>query len=165
MSKDFPLVSKSGKSYRLETDERGRQVRIYQSGVIWDEQDKRLISGSPDNRISTANAAAFSNARWEKAREQFEAGAIEAVDGRSPADAQRALAKALMKRAVNPFSAAGVQAAERIADFSGWLKDKGSDAPPPGTVKLTAVVGVADLREQLAKRYNAQLNETEPASE
>lgn len=164
---DFPLTSPSGKPYRKETRD-GKEVLVYESGTVLDADTLKLVEQNKDHAFTSQSASEAAVKRWESARDEFERGAIEQVDGHSPADAQFALGKALMKRAINPFSSNGVAAAERIAQFTGWVRDNkrgGEDTPPPGTVRIsaTAMVSVAELRAHMARKYGV-VDEQEDAS-
>lgn len=155
---DFPIATEKGKKYRLEERE-GKSVRVYESGAVLDAKTLKIADQPIGKAITAQTASSLAHRRWEKAREEFEAGAIEAVDGNSPAAAQRVLGKALMRRAINPDSGAGVQAAERIAEFSGWIgKDKAPETTPPGTISLSLAMTakVEDLRGLMLRHYEQQ---------
>lgn len=166
MANDFPLISSTGLSYRKEQREDGKEVLVYESGTVLDAKTLKLVEQNKDYAFTRDNASDFANGRWEKAREQFEKGAIEQVNGKSPADAQHALGKALMKRAISGDASNSVAAAEKVAQFTGWVREKHeNDSPPPGTIRFTATASIQALRAEMAKRYSQDKEQDEPLQE
>jgi hypothetical protein len=96
----------------------------------------------------------MSNSRWEKHRKDFERGAVKGSGAKTSAQAREKLGEALMQRAKDPEASNAVAAAEKVAEFSGWIpKDKREEADQPGTVRLSLTGTVQAVRKALMAKY------------
>lgn len=77
---EFPLTSQTGKQYRIEYNEEGETLRVYESGAIYNEDKKHLIAGMSDNRITTENTDEFRQRKHDKMQEFADRGIIQAIE-------------------------------------------------------------------------------------
>jgi len=80
---EFPLISKTGKRYRVDYSEDGDTLRVYESGAIYNETEGHLIGSPPDKRITSGNSADMNRLKTEKFADFRKNGVIEAVRANS----------------------------------------------------------------------------------
>jgi len=162
LEQEFPLLSSTGKRYRTTVDpELGHTLRVYQSGLVWDEETKKAVKGS-NNRITAASGREMANTRWEKHKKDFERGAIQGAGVTTAAQAREKLGEGLMRKALDEKAPQSVSAAEKVAVFSGWRQERPEDsAPPAGEFRFTMTGSIRALQESMRRKYQPDSAEEE----
>ncbi len=125
---DYPHQTPSGKRYRL-IDYEGREVREYESGVLYDYNAKKALAGAKGSRITTETASEYHVMRKEKpieaAREGLRAGVSAVALAEDHNMAWSVIVAAQAELAMSPdMGSSSTKAAEFIGRAADMLPDK-----------------------------------------
>ena len=142
LTADYPHQTTSGKRYRL-IEYQGKEMREYESGVIYDTETKKLVAGAKNNRITTENTHEYrilaKQAPIAAAREGLRAGvsAVALADDHNMAWSVIVAAQAEL--AMSPdMGSSSTKAAEFIGKAADMLPDKGGIKVKQGDSSIEA---------------------------
>lgn len=130
----------SGKPYTLEERD-GRQVRVYESGTVLDNETGKLVHGPLDARITSANASTLAQRRHTLAAQKLRKRILDATQAKStlqltgPADAVAEAGGILWDEIVldstgSVYPRDRLQAFEMLGKHAGILSDPKQQAQP-----------------------------------
>jgi len=145
-------LSNTGKARRPGVLEDGRQVQVYENGVVLRGNDGRIVATTPNNVVTDSQAAsALRAARYEKAREDFVAGLVSGAASLSDRPKEISLSTARRLLAANAFRIAmgkgrdAITAMKYIDQAADLVPVRGRDAAAQEAGGIHLHLDVGDL--------------------
>ena len=149
----YPLVSETGKKYRLEYDDSGDALRIYESGAVYNETQKKLVDNRGESRITAENSAEYRQAYLDKMEKAAHDGLIQAVKDNVPLKGEADIFTVRRVLAYANAQTALAGGAGSVPAYKEAKRDMGIDVKTPLDTMIDA--GMKQLGKELVDKILA----------